>query len=242
MTNTFVIGDIHGGLKALEQVLIKAQVKMNDRLIFLGDYVDGWSETPQLLDYLINLQQHYNCIFLQGNHEEMVIKWLQNLEDNESWRFHGGQATVDVYQNINTIHRQKHIDFLSKLKDYYIDEDNRLYVHAGFTSQKGVEHEYFRGMFWWDRTLWEAAMSLDTSIEKDDIRYPKRFLLYHEVFVGHTPTIRFGSNHPMHYANVWNIDTGAAFTGSLTIMNVVTKEFWQSDPLPILYPNERGRN
>lgn len=242
MSNTYVIGDIHGGLQALLQVVQKAKIKVGDRLIFLGDYVDGWSETPQLLDYLIDLQQHYDCIFLQGNHEEMVVKWLQNLEDNESWRFHGGQATVDVYQNIDQIHKQKHIDFLSKLKDYFIDEDNRLYVHAGFTSQKGVEYEYFRGMFWWDRTLWEAAMSLDTSIEKDDVRYPKRFLLYNEVFVGHTPTIRFGSTEPMHYANVWNVDTGAAFTGSLTIMNVRTKEFWQSDPLPRLYPNERGRN
>ena len=42
--------------------------------------------------------------------------------------------------------------------------------------------------------------------------------------------------------NIWNIDTGAAFKGSLTIMDVDTKEFWQSEPLPNLYPNEKGRN
>ena len=41
---TFVIGDIHGGLRALTQVLDRAQVTLNDQLIFLGDYVDGWSE------------------------------------------------------------------------------------------------------------------------------------------------------------------------------------------------------
>ena len=242
MSKTFVIGDIHGGLKALKQILIRAEVSTKDRLIFLGDYVDGWSETPELLDFLIDLEQTHNCIFIQGNHEEMVLRWLQHTEDDESWRFHGGQITVESYQNINTEIKKRHIEFLSKLRHYYIDEQNRLYVHAGFTSQKGVAFEYFKGMFWWDRTLWETAMSLDSNLLKTDMHYPKRLLMYKEIFIGHTPTIRFGKTTPLQYANVWNVDTGAAFTGSLTIMNVDTKTFWQSDPLPSLYPNENGRN
>ncbi|MFZ0598180.1 MAG: metallophosphoesterase, partial [Flavobacterium sp.] len=45
---TFVIGDIHGGLLALEQVMKKAEVTTEDTLIFLGDYVDGWSQSPQV--------------------------------------------------------------------------------------------------------------------------------------------------------------------------------------------------
>ena len=44
MKRTFVIGDIHGGLKALQQVLDRVELKENDHLIFLGDYVDGWSD------------------------------------------------------------------------------------------------------------------------------------------------------------------------------------------------------
>lgn len=40
MKRTLVIGDIHGGLKALIQVLERVEVKQNDRLIFLGDYVE----------------------------------------------------------------------------------------------------------------------------------------------------------------------------------------------------------
>lgn len=242
MNNTYVIGDIHGGLQALLQILKKAQITTSDRLIFLGDYVDGWSETPQLLDYLIQLDKQYECIFLQGNHEEMVLRWLRDDDDDEMWRFHGGQVTVDQYKTSSELTKKNHIEFLSKLKKFHIDEDNRLYVHAGFTSQKGVSHEYFEGMFWWDRSLWETAMCLDPNIDKDDVRYPKRLLLYNEIFIGHTPTIRFGSAYPMNFANVWNIDTGAAFTGVLTAMNVKTKEFWQSDALPSLYPNEKGRN
>jgi len=43
-------------------------------------------------------------------------------------------------------------------------------------------------------------------------------------------------------ANVWNVDTGAAFKGPVTIMDADTKEFWQSDFVYTLYPEENGRN
>jgi serine/threonine protein phosphatase 1 len=46
----------------------------------------------------------------------------------------------------------------------------------------------------------------------------------------------------MKMACVWNIDTGAAFTGPLTIMDVDSKAYWQSEPLEVLYSNEKGRN
>ena len=242
MSNTFVIGDIHGGLKALQQVLNRANVTTNDKLIFLGDYVDGWSETPAVLDFLIDLSATYSCVFMQGNHEEMLLRWLKKEDDNELWRFHGGEVTVQSYQNIPLRTIEKHISFLEKLNEYYIDDKNRLFVHAGFTHLKGVAFEYFRGMFWWDRTLWETAMAVDGNLSADSIRYPQRLKLYKEIYVGHTPVIRFGASAPMNFANVWNVDTGAAFTGKLSILNVDTKEYWQSDALPDLYPTEKGRN
>ena len=60
---TFVIGDIHGALKALIQVIERAEVKEDDLLIFLGDYVDGWSQSPEVINYLIQLKDTHNCIF-----------------------------------------------------------------------------------------------------------------------------------------------------------------------------------
>ena len=42
---TIAIGDIHGGLKALVQLLNTLEIKDEDHLIFMGDYVDGWSKT-----------------------------------------------------------------------------------------------------------------------------------------------------------------------------------------------------
>ena len=241
----FVIGDIHGGLKALVQVLKKINFNSDDTLIFLGDYVDGWSESPAVLDYLIELQKHQKCIFIRGNHDELLFEWLTNTNQNTDkslWYKHGGDATVLSYQTIDNETKSKHITFLKSLQNYHLDENNRLYLHAGFSNQRGVESEFFKAMFYWDRTLWEMAMALDKNLSSDSIYYPKRLKLYREIFIGHTPVTYIEEEVPVNFANVWNVDTGAAFKGKLTIMDVDTKEFQQSDALPDLYPNEKGRN
>lgn len=240
-----VIGDIHGGLVALQEVLVNANVSSNDKLIFLGDYVDGWSQSPQVLDFLINLQEKYECVFIRGNHDQLLLDWLQKSDpsfNEEMWFKHGGEATVNAYKQVSIEKKQVHIDFLKSLQNYYIDEQNRLFVHAGFTNLNGVAFEYFPKLFYWDRTLWETALCLDKNIETSSPYYPKRFTNYKEIYIGHTPVTKVNETTPLNYANVWNVDTGAAFVGPLTIMDVDSKEYWQSKPLNLLYPDEKGRN
>jgi serine/threonine protein phosphatase 1 len=242
MTNTFVIGDIHGGLRALHQVLERSQVTREDTLIFLGDFVDGWSESPQVLDFLIELDKKQTCIFIRGNHDDLLLNYLKTNSYHQEWFKHGGQSTIDCYQKVSAVERKRHIEFLEGLKDYYLDDQNRLFIHAGFTNMNGIDFEYFPKLFYWDRTLWETALSLNPTFSKDSIFYPKRLKLYDEIYIGHTPTTRINKTIPINKACIWNIDTGAAFVGPLTILNVKTKEYWQSEPLPQLYPNEKGRN
>jgi serine/threonine protein phosphatase 1 len=239
---TLVIGDIHGGLRALHQIIERANVTPKDTLIFLGDYVDGWSQSPQVIDYLIELEKTHNCIFIRGNHDELLLEWLVNKADNPMWFKHGGESTVLAYANLSKEIIEKHIGFLKTLENYYLDSQNRLFIHAGFTNVNGVEHEYFPKLFYWDRTLWETALALDKSLKTTDLLYPKRLALYREIYIGHTPVSRINKSVPVQMASVWNVDTSAAFFGPLTIMDVNTKEFWQSEPLPDLYPNEKGRN
>ncbi|MCW2118272.1 metallophosphoesterase [Flavobacterium sp. 7A] len=239
---TLVIGDIHGGLRALHQIIERAKVTPNDTLIFLGDYVDGWSQSPQVINRLIELRSTNNCIFIRGNHDELLLHWLRDGKDNELWFEHGGEATLNAYESVDKVTKQLHIDFLLSLDDYYLDNKNRLFLHAGFTNMNGVKYEYFSKLFYWDRTLWETALSLDTSIKPNDLLYPKRLTLYDEIYIGHTPVTRINETVPIHRACIWNIDTGAAFTGPLTIMDIDTKEYWQSEPLHHLYFDEKGRN
>jgi serine/threonine protein phosphatase 1 len=48
----------------------RAKVTKEDTLIFLGDY--GWFQSPQVLDYLIELNTTNNCVFIRGNHDEII--------------------------------------------------------------------------------------------------------------------------------------------------------------------------
>ena len=245
MNRTLVIGDIHGGLRALHQIMERAKVTAKDTLIFLGDYVDGWSESPQVIDYLMELEKKQNCVFIRGNHDELVLDWLTHNNkniDEGMWFKHGGEATVLAYANVSNEKKQVHIEFLNSLIDYYLDDENRLFIHAGFTNMNGVKSEYFPKMFCWDRSLWEMALAMDATLKKDSFYYPKRLTLYHEIYIGHTPVTRIGETTPIKKACIWNIDTGAAFHGPLTIMDIHTKEFWQSEPLNQLYFSEKGRN
>ncbi len=240
-----MIGDIHGGLRALHQILERAKVTKEDTLIFLGDYVDGWSESPQVLDFLIELNTQQECIFIKGNHDELLLDWMtgdtKNI-DETMWYKHGGEATVLAYSDFLEESKRHHINFLRALQDYHLDEQNRLFIHAGFTNMNGINYEYFPKLFYWDRTLWESALALDPSLPKDNMFYPRRLKLYHEIYIGHTPVTRIGQTVPVQKACIWNVDTGAAFKGPLTIMDVDTKAFWQSEPLNDLYFNEKGRN
>jgi len=242
MKRKLVIGDIHGGLLALEQLLDLAHVTSNDQLIFLGDYVDGWSQSAQVVDFLIELSDKQECVFIKGNHDQWCEDWLRSGDKNRDWILHGGKATVDSYKESNPKIKLKHLHFLEIMKPYFIDDNSRLFIHAGFSSMHGPSKEPYASNFSWDRTLWETALAMDKNIPKESLLYPRRLKLFHEIFIGHTPTLNYNQEIPMQASNVWNIDTGAAFTGKLTIMDIETKNFWQSERLQDLYPREKGRN
>ncbi len=240
---TLVIGDIHGGFKALEQVLVKAKVATSDKLIFLGDYVDGWSESAQTVEKLIALSETNDCVFIRGNHDVWCGLWLNKGATNPIWLAHGGEETIQSYIKSGFITDETHKKFFDNLQDYYLDENKNLFLHAGFSSMHGVEKEEYSSNFYWDRTLWEAALlAEELSVESLGSRTPKRFKHYNEIYIGHTPTTNYEHTDPMFAHNVINVDTGAAFKGRLTIMDMDTKKFWQSDMLPELYPEEKGRN
>ena len=237
-----MIGDIHGGFKALIQILDRAKVTSQDQLIFLGDYVDGWSETPELLSYLIQLKEERDCIFIRGNHDDLVLDWFKTGNSNPKWLQHGGDSTMKAYETVNPTLKNLHQRFLENLTNYHIDSQNRLFLHAGFANMHGPASEFHANTVYWDRTLWEMALAMDTSLTPSDHAYPDRLKLFNEIYIGHTPTTRIGETKPMNLANLWNIDTGAAFKGPISLVDIESKQVWQSDPVHELYPQETGRN
>ena len=236
------IGDIHGGLKALKQLIEKLELTKEDKLVFLGDYVDGWSESAQVVQYLIEFSKNYECVFIKGNHDAWCEDWLRTGEGEQVWLFHGGKGTVESYDGFSESQKQEHLNFFEQMPLYHIDEDNRLFIHAGFTSMHGVHKETYKDQFYFDRTLWEMALTTDSMLDETSVYFPQRLKHYKEIYIGHTPTLRYDSMLPMNAINVWNVDTGAAFTGRLSALDINTKEVFQSDDVHTLYPDEKGRN
>lgn len=245
--STYVIGDIHGGLKALNQCLERANIQSGDTLIFLGDYVDGWSESAQVIEYLMELAKKFNCIFIKGNHDEWCQQWLNTGEQLPQWTTQGGRATLNSYSaldhangGIKDSYLKTHREFFNNLLPYYIDDKNRGFVHGGYSSFNGLGHDHIVGEqnYWWDRDLMRDAYAYSMNLISE---VPKQLNAHAEVYIGHTSTIYWKTTEPMNCANLWNVDTGGSWHGKLTIMNIDTKEYWQSDTVKDLYPNDPGR-
>ena len=154
MSRTLVIGDIHGGLRALEQVFERAEVTREDKLIFLGDFVDGWRESSQVIRFLIEVSGNQECIFIRGNHDAWTEDWLGFGNSPDVWLFNGGKSTVESYADYSREELEIHLEFFQRMKNYYVDEDNRLFIHAGYSSMHGPEKEVYSSNYHWDRTLW----------------------------------------------------------------------------------------
>ncbi|MGB1295163.1 MAG: metallophosphoesterase family protein [Flavobacteriales bacterium] len=240
---TFIIGDIHGGYNALVELMEKVPYTSSDRFIFIGDLVDGWSDSARVIQFLMEFSSEYDCIFIKGNHDEWCQRWLKNGWTSEIWLANGGQETIDSYQSFSEEVKQSHFEFFNNMEEYFVDEHNNLFIHAGFTSRKGPQSEHYTSNYRWDRTLWEMALSIDPSIQTYSAYYPERLKLFKEIFIGHTPTTNYNSiDFPMHRANVWNVDTGAAFKGKISCLQLDTKSYYQSKPVFEYYPDEKGRN
>ena len=242
MTNkgkTYALGDTHGAHKALIQVLERCGFdKETDKLISLGDIADGWPEVPECVDELLTIK---NLIPIRGNHDVWCWNWFDYGHTPELWKTQGGQATIDAYLRTGGLVDEKHKKFWGNQIDYYIDDENRLFVHGGFYDNLEVsKHSKLNipraNELHWDRSLWNKALSGNSSQNK-----PKILRDYKEIYIGHTTTSNWGSDVPMNACNVWNLDTGAGWENKLTIMDIDTKEYWQSDKVSELYPDVKGR-
>jgi len=242
MARTFVIGDIHGALKALQQVISGIKPTSDDTLIFLGDYVDAWPESAQVIEFLIGLKKQYDCIFIKGNHDILCADWLMGKLENPAWATGKGKPTVESYRHITASDKQKHIDFFSSLSLFHIDGENRLFLHAGFTDNDGPQFEVPETNLTEDRSLWELAITMEKRIHTHPELFPKRLKLFKEIFIGHTPTLILNSTVPVNACNVWDMDTGAGFHGPLSAMEIHSHELIQSDAVVKLYPGHAGRN
>ncbi|MBX2911340.1 MAG: metallophosphoesterase [Cyclobacteriaceae bacterium] len=223
MPKTFVIGDIHGSHRALLQCFeISGFDFQKDTLICLGDVVDGWPGTCQSISLLL---QARHLIYIKGNHDFWALDWMETGYANEAWLAQGGQATIHSYGKSVP---QGHIQLLRNALPYYVLH-NQLFVHAGIDINKPMDKQDAHDLFWGRDFARLAKAQHGTR---------RRLTSYEAVFIGHTPVME---GKPVQYCEVWMMDTGAGWSGRLSMMNINTGECFVSDPVPELYPGIKGR-
>ena len=225
MPQTYVIGDIHAAHRALLQCLQRANFDyQHDKLICLGDVADGWPDTRAAFDELLKIK---NLVYLLGNHDFWTLEWMETGHEDSNWLMQGGQATVDSYSNGIP---DSHYELLKEAKLYHI-QNNSLFVHAGINPTTHPKEQDLSTLIW-DRTFVRMAMHYHHSGEKQKITS------FNDVYVGHTPIME---PEPIQYCEVWMMDTGAGWSGKLSMKNIENGESYVSDNVPSLYPGVEGR-
>lgn len=159
-----VIGDIHGEIEKLNSLLSKLNFQPDDKIIFLGDYIDRGKYSKEVIERLINLSQVVKCIFLKGNHEDMLLntRISRKKKDIEHWLLSGGISTYDNYGDYPAIFNM-HGQFFAELKTYYI-EQNYLFVHAGVKPGKDLSSQTEEDLLWIREEFYEYKHNLPFKI------------------------------------------------------------------------------
>ena len=141
MEKIWVIPDIHGCVNTLKQLIENGiQPSKEDKLYFLGDYIDRGPDGKGVIDYIMSLQENgYKIDYLIGNHEYYCMnsfekdqhRFLFKSNIQKEWERYGAKATLASFgvrhpRDIDP----KYIEWMKKGK-YFIELDKFILVHAG---------------------------------------------------------------------------------------------------------------
>jgi len=211
MKKIHVIGDIHGCLDPLKRLLAKINPDpIQDRVIFLGDYVNRGPQSKQVISELIEFKKGFpRTIFLKGNHEEMFLQYLHGQEDTLFLQV-GGLATLqsygvilpDVEQALRAV-PESHRQFLMSLLPCW-EEDQYVFVHAGLEQGRHLALQSPEWLYWADRHRFLR----------------QEFSGLKGVVFGH-----FVQEQPLILDNKVGIDCGAVYGGQLVCLILPEMEF-----------------
>jgi serine/threonine protein phosphatase 1 len=202
----YVIGDIHGEIDQLKTIIDKINYKpKEDKLIFLGDYIDRGADSYQVYRYIKELDNGEN-ILLRGNHEEMMIDAVLNDNNIQLWYHNGGQATESSFPNRSEL--EKAAQFFNSLPYYHSSQDY-IFVHAGIRPNRKLKEQTEHDLVW-IRYQFLGAKAKDFKEKRT-------------VVAGHTPVpeVKFEENKIL-------MDTGAGKGGILSAIDLETKKVYSS--------------
>ncbi len=216
----YAIGDIHGCLKQLKELIGQLPLKSEDELVFLGDYIDRGPDSKGVLDFVCENQKP-NWHFLKGNHEQMILEWLgtPNSLAAANWLLNGGHQTLQSYvpkEKLDEVRGEgahillqsyiphTHVEFLNALPLTYETQD-AFFCHAGVNLDNPLNAQAADDLLWIRRKFIQ-----------DPRPTPK--LIVH----GHTPVETVDTTRDRI-----NLDTGCVYGNYLTAMSLPDKKIYQ---------------
>ena len=226
----YAIGDIHGRLDLLEDLLAKIHAELQHHpsaktlLVFVGDLIDRGPNSAQVIERLRTYQRPgIQPVFLLGNHEEVLLRILGgDAELITKWRWFGGAECLQSYgvdpQQLAHVNEtealaivrsavpRNHREFLESFVDSCRFGDY-FFVHAGIRPGIQIDQQSQADMRW----IREPFLLDDTD---------------HGFVVVHGHTIR---EEVEQRPNRIGIDTGAYRTGVLTALGIEGSDRWLLD-------------
>jgi len=216
----YAVGDIHGCLGLLRKlhrlVLEHAETEpFNTRnaIIYLGDYVDRGDDSRGVIELLLNEPlPDFEHIYLKGNHEESLLRFLADRHHGAQWFGYGGDATLQSYgiratdagelADSEAVQRAfaqnlppEHLAFFNRLRLSHIEGDY-LFVHAGVRPGVALNDQDEGDMLW----IRDEFLRSNTDFGK---------VVVHGHSIANAPTVKH---------NRIGIDTGAFASGCLTCL------------------------
>lgn len=226
--NCYVLGDLHGNYKGLIQLLEKINFNYQvDVLYFIGDLFDGnGNDGARCLKELLKIKNFFPCM---GNHDLWLKYWNNTGKINKTWLKCGGENSLrDILKS--KFYKEELQEYFSKTK-YWYNYKQFFICHAGFDTRKSVTNQKEIN-FSINRSLFQKAIVANAQNKKLKFNFTNVGFNFDCVIIGHTPTV---SHKPEFVSNIINIDTGSANGGKLTILNLETLEYFQSEYTKKLY-------
>jgi serine/threonine protein phosphatase 1 len=211
------IGDIHGCLGPLDDLLAWVDPRPDDVLVTLGDYVDRGPDSRGVVQRLIDLRRHRRVVCLRGNHEVMMLEaWKGGRDDKKMWLSVGGVQCLGSYGTApgrtGTFADvpPEHWDFLEhNLLDYF-ETERFIFVHAGVSYGVDMDEQADNVLYW--------------EFLGNEMRHQSG----KTVIVGHTSQ---KSGEPKVVPGAVCIDTYCHGGGWLTCLDAETGRYWQVDAM-----------
>jgi serine/threonine protein phosphatase 1 len=198
---TYAVGDIHGCSALLDSLMRRIETDAAGRahkLVLLGDYIDRGPDSASVLARLMTLEESRpdSVVCLMGNHEDLMLRALDQPEMLAHWLHNGGAATLASFgcSEPRKVPREL-VEWVAGRPTWFQDE-SRIYVHAGLRPGRSVASQTDYDRLW----IREPFLGQD---------YDFGALVVH----GHTPQ---WSGRPESRPHRVNLDTGAVFGGCLT--------------------------